>query len=103
MPDWINATFVGGKILLNGNPGDILFNTHIIIPHDLYCKSFPISSLTEININFLYPDGKPVIFRNMNHSFTLKITEEHVENNNIHINSQNISIYDEYKKTYLAE
>jgi hypothetical protein len=91
------------KILLNGNPGDILFNTHINIPSNLYCQSFPISSLTEITINFLYPDGSPVVFRNINHSFTLKIIEEHYVNNNINLNSQNILVYDEYRRTYLAE
>ena len=64
------------KILLTGNPGDILFNTFINQPLDLYSKNFPISNLTYIDIKFLYPDGNPVNFRNINHSFTLKITED---------------------------
>ena len=58
------------KILLSGNPGDILFNTFISQPLDLYSKTFPISNLTYIDIKFLYPDGTPVNFRNINHSFT---------------------------------
>jgi hypothetical protein len=63
------------KILLSGNPGDVLFNTFIQYPHNIYSKNFPISSLSYIDIKFLYPDGNRVNFRNINHSFTLKITE----------------------------
>jgi hypothetical protein len=95
----LNPAFA--KILLNGNPGDILFNTFVPIPENLYCKSFPISSLSEISVSFLYPDGSPVNFRNINHSFTLKITEEHIENDTINLNSQNIKYYDEYKNVYM--
>lgn len=65
-----------GKILLIGNPGDILFNTFIKQPYNLYSKNFPIKILNQLNIKFLYPDGTLVNFRNMNHSFTLKFTEE---------------------------
>ena len=70
----LNPAFA--KILLNGNPGDILFNTFVPIPDDLYCKSFPISTLSEISVSFMFPDGSPVDFRNIDHSFTLKITEK---------------------------
>ena len=89
------------KILLNGNPGDILFNTYVPIPDNIYCSALPISSLTDITISFLYPDGTIPNFRNANHSITLKITEEHVDNDTINLNSQNISFIDEYKKTYM--
>jgi hypothetical protein len=95
----LNPAFA--KILLNGNPGDILFNTFVPIPDNLYCKSFPISTLSEINVSFVYPDGSPVNFRNINHSFTLKISEEHIENNSINLNSQNIKYYNEYKHVYM--
>ena len=89
------------KILLNGNPGDILFNTYVTAPENIYCSVFPISSLTDITIKFMYPDGTVPNFRNANHSMTLKITEEHVDNDMINLNSQNISYIDEYKKTYM--
>ena len=61
------------KILLSGNPGDILFNTFINYPLEF---DFPISTLTELNIYFTYPNGTLVDFRNINHSFTLRITEK---------------------------
>ena len=84
------------KILLTGNPGDILFNTFVEQPKYQYDKIFPISNLTEFNIYFLYPDGKRVDFRNLNHSFTLKITEERQQNKNTNLNSKFIKILDYY-------
>uniref|UniRef100_A0A6C0H945 Uncharacterized protein n=1 Tax=viral metagenome TaxID=1070528 RepID=A0A6C0H945_9ZZZZ len=75
------------KILLSGNPGDILFNTFVEQPNNLYDKSFPIPSLSSFDISFLYPDGNTVLFRNINHSFTLKIIEEKIQNNNTYLNS----------------
>jgi len=74
----ISSSFT--KILLNGNPGEILFNSFIEHPVDLYSKSFPINTLTELRVYFLYPDGNRVEFRNINHSFTLKISEEKLLN-----------------------
>jgi subfamily B ATP-binding cassette protein MsbA len=69
-----------GKILLDGNPGDILFNTHVKHPSNIYSKSFPIPILTDLHIKFLYPDGSKVIFRNLDHSMTLNIIEEKKKN-----------------------
>ena len=94
----LNAGFA--KIALNGNPGDILFNTYVPTPDNIYCKVYPISSLTDITVNFVYPDGSPINFRNINHSFTLKITEEHIENDTINLNSQSTTYIDEFKKVY---
>ena len=67
----INNAFA--KILLTGNPGDILFNTFVPA-----IKEFdqPIAQLNELKISFLNPDGSLVDFNNINHSFTLKITEQ---------------------------
>lgn len=61
------------KILLSSNPGDILFNTFVNYPLEF---DFPISTLNELNIKFTYPDGKLVDFRNIDHSFTLRIIEK---------------------------
>lgn len=91
------------KILLSGNAGDILFNTFVIQPNNIYSKNFPISTLTELNISFFYGDGNRVNFRNINHSFTLKITEEITQNDNTYLNSQNISVIDEFKKANLKD
>lgn len=86
------------KISLSGNSGDVLFNTFIPYPNNVYSKSFPISTLTELTIKFIYPDGSRVNFRNIDHSFTLKITEEKYQNINTHINSNSITFIDEFKK-----
>lgn len=91
------------KIQLSGNPGDILFNTFINSPNNIYYKDFPIPTLTEISIKYTYPDGSRINFRNINHSFMLKITEELLQNDNTYLNSQNISIMDEYKKANLKD
>jgi hypothetical protein len=91
------------KIQLSGNPGDILFNTFVSTPSNIYFKGFPIPTLTDLTIKFIYPDGSRINFRNINHSFTLKITEEQLQNDNTYLNSQNISVIDEFKKANLKE
>ena len=91
------------KIQLSGNPGDILFNTFIDTPNNIYYKGFPIPTLSEITIKYTYPDGSRINFRNINHSLTLKITEELLQNDNTYLNSQNISVMDEYKKANLKD
>ena len=91
------------KIQLSGNPGDILFNTFIETPNNIYYKGFPIPTLSDLTIKFIYPDGSRINFRNINHSFTLKITEELAQNDNTYLNSQNISVIDEYKKANLKD
>lgn len=91
------------KIQLSGNPGDILFNTFIPTPTNIYYKGFPIPTLTELTIKFTYPDGSRINFRNINHSFTLKITEEQIQNNNTYLNSNTISTLDELKTANLKD
>ena len=91
------------KIQLSGNPGDILFNTFVDTPNTIYYKGFPIQTLTELSIKYTYPDGSRINFRNINHSFMLKITEELLQNDNTYLNSQNISVMDEYKKANLKD
>ena len=60
------------KILLNGVPGDYMFNTFVNSPLEF---DFPIKNLNEIKVSFKYPDGTIPDFRNYEHSFTLRITE----------------------------
>ena len=84
MPNSQNSAFA--KILLTGNPGDILFNTFVLNPLTTYSKCFPISDLSQLTISFSYSDGKSVNFRNINHSFTLQITEEHYLNDDTLLN-----------------
>ena len=61
------------KILLTGGPGDVVFDSYVNTPVK---NDYPISSLSELRVKFTYPDGSLINFRNSNHSFTLKITEE---------------------------
>ena len=89
------------KIALSGSPGDILFDTFIKQPETTYSKIYPISSLSQITVKFLYPNGSRVNFRNINHSFTLKIVEEKERNNNTNLNSQLIFVSEEFKKAKL--
>ena len=67
-----NQSTAFAKILLSGQPGDVLFNTFINYPLEF---DFPLSTLNELQINILYPDGTSPDFRNIDHSFTLRITE----------------------------
>jgi hypothetical protein len=97
MPNSQNSAFA--KILLTGNPGDILFNTFVSNPLTTYSKCFPISDLTQLTINFAYSDGKRVNFRNINHSFTLQTTEEQYLNDDTLLNSQNISVSEEFTRS----
>ncbi len=60
------------KIQMDGYPGDTMYNTHICTP---LVFDIPIKSLSELKIKYLYPDGMMPDFRNLEHSFTLKIIE----------------------------
>ena len=96
-----NLSSAFAKILLDGNPGDILFDTFVRTPVNIYSKNFPILTLTDITIKFLYPDGTNVNFRNLDHSFTLNIVEEKIQNSNTYLNSNNISVVEEFKNANL--
>jgi len=87
------------KILLNGNPGDILFNSFINYPLEF---DFPISTLNELSIYFTYPDGTLVDFRNIDHSFTLRIIEEIKRPYNTRLNSKDTSFFETIKKVDLT-
>ena len=60
------------KVLMSGLPGDILYNTFINYPLEF---DFPVPTLNELKIKITYGDGSLPDFRNIDHSFTLKITE----------------------------
>jgi hypothetical protein len=79
------------KILLSGTPGDVLFNTFVNYPLEF---DFPISVLNSLSIKFTYPNGSLVDFRNIDHSFTLRIIERINKNNNTRLNSKDSSFYE---------
>lgn len=60
------------KIQLSGIPSDVLFNTFVQSP---VIFERPLQELSELRIKCLYPDGNLVQFNNVDHSFTLRITE----------------------------
>jgi len=70
--------------LINGN---IMFNT--FVKHSPLVFEKPISSISEFKISFLLPDGSRPDFRNIDHSFTLKITEVITQCSNSGLNSKN--------------
>jgi len=82
------------KIILDGNPGEYLFNTFVNYPIEF---DFPISSLSQLSIRLTYPNGTLVNFGNVNHSFTLKITEKQKINDKTNIDSRNTNIYRDKK------
>ena len=61
------------KILLKENCGEIMFNTFVKYSPMVFLN--PVSCISELKIKFMFPDGSLVDFRNLDHSFTLKITE----------------------------
>ena len=98
-----NLASAFAKISFSGNPGDVLFNTFVSYPKNVYSKTFPISTLTQLTIKFTYPDGSTINFRNIDHSFTLRITEEKLQNSNTYKNSQHITVAEEFKLSQLKD
>jgi hypothetical protein len=87
------------KILLVGNPGDIMFNTYVNSPLEF---DNPVPSLEQLKVKFLFPDGTRPDFRNFDHSFTLRIVEQITKPYNTMINpnktTYNNSLIDIYSK-----
>ena len=81
-----NVPIAFAKILLTGQPGDVLYNTFVNYPLEF---DFPLSTLIELQIKIMYPDGTMPDFRNIEHSFTLKITELVKIPRNTGLNSKN--------------
>ena len=85
------------KILLTGNPGDIMFNTFINSPLEF---DTPISSLEQLKVKFVFPDGSLPDFRNFDHSFTLRIVEKITKPNKSRINPNKTSYEDSLIQIY---
>lgn len=83
------------KILMDGHPGDTLFNTYVCSP---LIFDIPIKSLNELKIKFLYPDGTMPDFRNLNHSMTLKVIERVSTPKRTGLNSMKMSYIDSLKE-----
>jgi hypothetical protein len=61
------------KILLTGEPGTFLFNTHKSTPKVFYDNELP--TINELEFTFKRPDGTLFEFLGKDHSFTLKVTQ----------------------------
>jgi hypothetical protein len=83
------------KIVMDGKPGDTLFNTYICTP---LIFDIPIKSLSELKIKYLYPDGTSPDFRNLNHSFTLKVVERLTKPTRTGLNSMKMNYIDSLKE-----
>jgi hypothetical protein len=59
---------------------------------------FPLQTLIELQIKIMYPDGTLPDFRNINHSFTLRITESVNTPRNTGINSKNTTFFQTMKE-----
>lgn len=79
-PIFKEATYTSGnidnvfaKLLLASDPSSIMYNQYIQLGEYF---STPISSLSELEVNFFDPMGEPFNFFNMEHSYTLEIYED---------------------------
>lgn len=84
------------KILMKGHPGDILYNT--FIKHSPLIFDIPLKTLSELKISYLYPDGTSPDFRNIEHSFTLKIVERLSKPTRTGLNSMKMNYLDSMKE-----
>jgi len=84
------------KILMKGHPGDILYNT--FIKHSPLIFDIPLKTLSELKISYLYPDGSEPDFRNIEHSFTLKIVERLSKPTRTGLNSMKMNYLDSIKE-----
>ena len=75
---------------------EIMFNT--FIKHSPMVFLIPQSCISEFKIKFLLPDGTKPNFRNIDHSFTLKVTEIITQCYNTGLNSKNYNYLETISK-----
>ena len=61
------------KILLPGTLGDAIFNSYVNHPVEF---NIPITNIDQFVVRFSYPNGTQPVFSNLEHSFTVLITEK---------------------------
>ena len=88
------------KILLAGNPGDILFNTFMTYPVEF---DIPIQTINRFDIRFTFSDGLKPVFINLDHSFTLLITEVQYDHEEIGKNSKDNNFLQSLENKKLLE
>lgn len=80
-----SLTAAFSKIILNGQPNDVLFNSFIAHP---MVFELPVAQLDELRFKFVYPDGENVLFNNIDHSMSFRITEFITHPSNSRLNSK---------------
>ncbi|ULY68628.1 hypothetical protein [Chlorella virus XW01] len=88
------------KILLAGNPGDILFNTFMTYPVEF---DIPIQTINRFDIKFTFSDSSKPRFNNLDHSFTLLITEIQYDHEEIGKNSKDNNFLQSLENKKLLE
>lgn len=76
------------KILLPGSLGEAVFNTFVNYPVEF---DIPIPNIEQFVVRFKYPDGSAPEFNNLDHSFTLLITEKNESHEEIGTQSKKSS------------
>lgn len=81
-----------GGYRLDGNYYQYMFNRFVSYPIEF---DTPIPNLAQLQVKLTYPDGTPINFGNINHSFTLKITESiyKTEIGKHNIDSKTLNLY----------
>ena len=79
-----NVDNVLAKIILDSEPGDIVFNSFVQI-----CDEFETSIpyISELEFAFYTPDGELIDFYGKEHSFTLELEEDYMQLENSNISS----------------
>jgi hypothetical protein len=70
--NFIDSEPILTKIRMKGNIGEFIYDKHSNMS---LIFNPPINDLSTITFQFVYPDGSTVDFNNVEHSFTLQITE----------------------------
>ena len=81
---------------MKGNQGDTLYNTYV--KHSPLIFDIPLKTLNELKISYLYPDGSSPDFRNLEHSFTLKVVERLSKPTRTGLNSMKMNYLDTLKE-----
>lgn len=76
---------VFAKILLTGAPGNVIFNSYIVLEEE-FTEIIP--TLSNLHFSFYSPDGVLFDFNNLNHSMTIEVIELVSESNKTRLNTR---------------
>ena len=79
-----NVENVLAKIMLDSEPGNVIYNSFIQLNDDFESQ---ISSISDLEFAFYTPDGELIDFYGNDHSFTLEIEEDYMQLKNTDISA----------------